>query len=487
MKLLRSWATAGRRPVPRRQRLRRDLLRRHQRERHLQRVVLRALADPAARGGDHRARGHDPRALGHLRRLPDPHLGHAGRAQDPGPRARRHGGHQHAGAAEQPLEPDRDRERLRVRGHGLDRGRLRGRELAAPRDRHPDHQPHHDPQLLRPPQRAGGQRRRHLPRLRPRTRCIENNEVAFNTEHGIYHSNSADYPTIRGNRSHHNSGGGIQLNADYSSKCPCGTTVRDGIISFALVENNVIYENGVNGGSAINADGVDDSVFRNNLIYDNHAFGISLFSTDGSHGSSRNKVYNNTIVHGPQRPLGLNIPKSKGNGGSPVGNIVKNNIFYTERADKGAIAVYSTAAGVLTSDYNAVVDRFSTNGGHLRHQHARPVAGLRLRRALVRVHRHRAVRGPGGEGLPAARGLAGHRHRDQPGPGRARRHRRARRARSAWPTTSGATRCPRPWPWGLPRAAARSRRGHRGSPASSRPRRRCRPASRPHPRAWPWC
>jgi hypothetical protein len=31
--------------------------------------------------------------------------------------------------------------------------------------------------------------------------------------------------------------------------------------------------------------------------------------------------------------------------------------------DKGAIAVYSTAAGVLTSDYNVAVDRFSTNGG----------------------------------------------------------------------------------------------------------------------------
>jgi parallel beta-helix repeat protein len=192
---------------------------------------------------------------------------------------------------------------------------------------------------------------------------IENNEVAFNTEHGIYHSNSSDFPTIRGNRSHHNSGGGIQLNADYSSKCPCGTTVRDGIVSFALVETNVIYENGVNGGSAINADGVDDSVFRNNLIYDNHAFGISLFSTDGSHGSSRNKVYNNTIVMALNGRWAVNIPKSKGNGNSPVGNIVKNNILYTERVDKGAIAVYSTAAGVLTSDYNAVVDRFSTNGG----------------------------------------------------------------------------------------------------------------------------
>jgi parallel beta-helix repeat protein len=192
---------------------------------------------------------------------------------------------------------------------------------------------------------------------------LENNEVAFNTEHGIYDSNSADYPTIRGNRSHNNSGGGIQLNADYSSKCPCGTTVRDGTISFAVVENNVIYENGVNGGSAINADGVDDSIFRNNLLYNNHAFGISLFSTDGSHGSSRNKVHNNTIVQAIDGRWCLNIPKSKGHAGSPVGNVVKNNILYTERPDKGAIDVYSTAAGVLTSDYNAVVDRFSTDGG----------------------------------------------------------------------------------------------------------------------------
>src|SRR3954468_19125808 len=191
---------------------------------------------------------------------------------------------------------------------------------------------------------------------------LENNEVAFNSEHGIYDSNSADFPTIRGNRSHDNFGGGIQLNADLSSKCPCGTTVRDGTISFALLENNVIYNNGApNGGSGINLDGVDDSVFRNNLLYNNPAFGISLFSTDGSHGSSRNKVYNNTIVMAIDGRWAVNIPKSKGGGGSPVGNIVKNNILYTERADKGAIAVYATTAGILTSDYNAVVDRFSNN------------------------------------------------------------------------------------------------------------------------------
>jgi parallel beta-helix repeat protein len=190
---------------------------------------------------------------------------------------------------------------------------------------------------------------------------IENNESAFNTEHGIYHSNSADYPTIRGNRSHDNASAGIHMNGDYSSRCPCGTTVRDGIISFALVEKNVLWENGAAGGSAINADGVDDSVFRNNLMYRNHSSGISLFSADGSHGSSRNKVYNNTIVQAANGRWCLNIP-AKGKGG-PVGNVVKNNIFYTERADKGAIAVYSTAAGVLASDYNVVVDRFSTNGG----------------------------------------------------------------------------------------------------------------------------
>src|SRR4029453_13935396 len=38
---------------------------------------------------------------------------------------------------------------------------------------------------------------------------LENNEVAFNTEHGIYVSNSADYPTVRGNRPPHTSGGGF--------------------------------------------------------------------------------------------------------------------------------------------------------------------------------------------------------------------------------------------------------------------------------------
>src|SRR4030095_1808114 len=120
---------------------------------------------------------------------------------------------------------------------------------------------------------------------------IQFNESASNGEHGIYQSNSGDFPTIRGNNLHHNSAAGVHMNGDRNF------TPGDGIISFALVEKNVVFENGAGtGGSGINCDGVSDSRISDNLLYNNHASGISLYATDGSEGSSRNKVYNNTIV-----------------------------------------------------------------------------------------------------------------------------------------------------------------------------------------------
>jgi hypothetical protein len=42
------------------------------------------------------------------------------------------------------------------------------------------------------------------------------------------------------------------------------------------ISGYVIYGNGEKGGSAINCDGVQDSLIRNNLLYGNHASGISL-------------------------------------------------------------------------------------------------------------------------------------------------------------------------------------------------------------------
>ena len=59
-----------------------------------------------------------------------------------------------------------------------------------------------------------------------------------------------------------------------------------GITRGALIEDNVIYDNGFSGGAAINLDGVQQSRIQNNLLYGNHATGIALFRQDGAAGSS---------------------------------------------------------------------------------------------------------------------------------------------------------------------------------------------------------
>jgi len=180
----------------------------------------------------------------------------------------------------------------------------------------------------------------------------EYNETAFNVEHGMYQSNSGDYYTARGNISHDNTSAGQHMNGDRKMK------PGDGLISYALVERNVLYNNGSHG---INCDGVMDSIFRNNLIYNNHAFGMTLFKTDGAAGSSRNKVYNNTFVMAAAARDAIWIPTSRP---APTGNLIKNNIIYTPDTDEACIAVYGTAAlAAGGSDYNATTNYFSVNEG----------------------------------------------------------------------------------------------------------------------------
>ena len=188
---------------------------------------------------------------------------------------------------------------------------------------------------------------------------IQFNQSASNGEHGIYQSNSGDFPTIRGNTLHHNFSAGIHMNGDRNF------TPGDGIISFALVERNVIYENGAppGGGSGINCDGVSDSVIINNLLYNNHASGISLYAIDGAAGSSRNKVYNNTIVMAADGRWCINIPAAAEGQPDPIGNKVKNNILYTAHTFRGSIATYSNSVSGFESDYNTVVNRFSIDEG----------------------------------------------------------------------------------------------------------------------------
>ena len=160
---------------------------------------------------------------------------------------------------------------------------------------------------------------------------IENNEAHHSqAEHGIYVSNTCVNPIVRDNLVHDNHGNGIHMNGDVSQG-------GAGIITNALIERNVIYGNGVGGGSGINLDGVQQSVIRNNLLHDNHASGISLYRIDAAAGSSHDLVINNTIVNAADSRWCVNI-----NTGS-TNDTVRNNILYNYHSFHGAIAIDSSS------------------------------------------------------------------------------------------------------------------------------------------------
>ncbi len=176
-------------------------------------------------------------------------------------------------------------------------------------------------------------------------------------QHGIYISNSSDYPTIRRNRLHDNAGCGLHMNGDISMG-------GDGIISFGVVEDNIIYNNGAKGGSGINMDGVTDTIVRDNLFYNNHASGISAYQIDGGSGSKRDKIYNNTILMPSDGRWNINIPEpdntlpAYGN----TANQVFNNILYNAHSWHGVINIGPSDLAGFSSDYNVLMDRLSADG-----------------------------------------------------------------------------------------------------------------------------
>jgi parallel beta-helix repeat protein len=170
---------------------------------------------------------------------------------------------------------------------------------------------------------------------------LENNECyASGTQHGIYVSNSGDRPTVRGNRVHDNAGCGIQLNADLSQG-------GDGLITGAVIENNVVWNNGNAGGAAINLDGVQNSIVRNNLLYNNHASGIACFQIDGAAGPTGMQILNNTVDMAGNGRWALLVKSSTGP------NTFRNNILYNQNPNHGGID-YGDATDVANtdSDYN---------------------------------------------------------------------------------------------------------------------------------------
>jgi parallel beta-helix repeat protein len=180
---------------------------------------------------------------------------------------------------------------------------------------------------------------------------IQGNECyGSKTQHGIYVSNSGDYPTLVGNRVHDNAGSGIQLNADKSQG-------GDGLITYAAIEGNIIYNNGALGGAAINLDGVQYSKVVNNLLYNNHATGIALYKIDGAAGPIGMAVYHNTIYMASNARYALEITNSVGK------NKVRDNILYNRNTNRGGLE-YGGSKDITNtdSDYN-IMDRMSPNGG----------------------------------------------------------------------------------------------------------------------------
>ncbi len=180
---------------------------------------------------------------------------------------------------------------------------------------------------------------------------IEANETSFSgSEHGIYVSNSADNPIIRRNVSHHNRACGIQINADPS-------LAGDGIITNALIEANIIYENGLGGGAGINLASVRNSIVRNNLLFANHAGGIAGWD-DGAGkqwGTKYTKFVNNTLVMATDGRFALSLK------GGSTGNVVENNILF-HPGTRGSMDIDSSSLSGLISNYNIMVNRFAVDG-----------------------------------------------------------------------------------------------------------------------------
>lgn len=179
---------------------------------------------------------------------------------------------------------------------------------------------------------------------------IEDNETSRSSEqHGIYASNSADRPVIRRNRIWGNAMCGIHINGDISLG-------GDGVISQAVIEDNVIFDNGRSGGSGINGDGIVDAVIRGNVLDGNHASGVSLYQIDGGAPSTGNQLINNTVRMAGDARWAVNIQDGS------TDNVVRNNILLHPSTSRGAIDVCAACVRGLASDHNAVVGRFSIDG-----------------------------------------------------------------------------------------------------------------------------
>jgi parallel beta-helix repeat protein len=180
-----------------------------------------------------------------------------------------------------------------------------------------------------------------------------NNTCSYSiNQHGIYCSNSSSYITVEGNTCDNNKDCGIQFNGDLSQG-------GNGLMSNNLIAGNILYDNGANGGAALNFDGLENSTIENNLLYNNQAGGIVLYHADAAKGSQNNIVINNTIYMPAGSRWAINI-----NAGSTA-NVLYDNIIYCASPSTGCIEISSNSLTGFVSNYNIFNGSsvFSVNDG----------------------------------------------------------------------------------------------------------------------------
>src|SRR6185437_11818278 len=175
---------------------------------------------------------------------------------------------------------------------------------------------------------------------------VQGNTCSYSTDqHGIYVSDDTQNCVIRSNTLFGNNWDGLHMNA-------LNGQPNNG----ALVEDNVIYGNGLSG---MDLEGVTNATYRNNIIYNNTKHGITLHNQDQANTppATGNVFENNTIVANGM--FGVQM-QSGGN----TANTFFNNIFLqTGSMTYGSIGINGSATG-LVSDYNVVVNSFSTDVGN---------------------------------------------------------------------------------------------------------------------------
>lgn len=179
---------------------------------------------------------------------------------------------------------------------------------------------------------------------------IQNN-VASNSvkQHGIYVGNTCSNPTVINNVIFGNKDCGLHMNGDVSQ----GGT---GVITGAVVEGNIIYNNGTGGGAAINCDGVQNSLIANNMLLNNHHTGIVFFQQDAGGPSINDTVSNNTVIMASdsKNPALEFITNA-------TGGTVKNNVlFVTTTKYPASLSITADCMPGFTSSNNAFNGYLST-------------------------------------------------------------------------------------------------------------------------------